>query len=494
MEKYELIPTPSSLMESMREIGYSTETAVADLVDNCITSKANLIHVRYSWNDAKPWLAVIDDGDGMDIDGLIEAMKMGSVSPIIERDLDDLGRFGLGMKTASLSQSRSFLVLSKKDGHYSIAEWDLDSFGDDKDNKWLINIYNYKEIDSILKNLNEQYLGDCDNGTIVYWNKIDRIDVGDSPKHQESKFNEVLMSVRSHLELVFHRYLAPTLGKKKIMIKFNNHPLDAFDPFFTKKSEEMPSQEFQYGKSNIVVQPYVLPHHSRVSKEEYNYYEGKRGYLQEQGFYIYRNRRLIIYANWFRLIPKAELTKLLRVKIDIPNSLDHLWKIDVKKSNAIPPVAVRDELRKIVGKIEIRGTRVYKRRGKKLISRTTEPIWNRSIKDGQILYQINKDHTVIKDYYKSLDREQIKQADLVMSVIQSTFPREIYFSDIASEPEKTSLASLDSNQIEKLLSIFIDPSGKKPTKERLEDILRVDPFSSNIELTKQVFEKLEYEC
>jgi hypothetical protein len=493
MKQIESIPNPSSLMESMREIGYSTDSSVADIIDNSITAKAKSIHIRYSWNNGKPWIAIIDDGLGMNHKTLINAMKMGSANPTDERDADDLGRFGLGMKTASLSQSRRFTVLTKNQDDYSVAQWDLDDLKENTDNKWMMNLYTMGEIEKNLKGLDHQYLSKKNNGTIVFWDNIDRIDIGDNPRNQESKFNEVMMGVRSHLELVFHRYLSPMVGKTKISILINEDVLDPFDPFFSNKSEEMPYQEFLYGNSSVKVQPFVLPHHSRVTKEEYKRYEGKRGYLQEQGFYIYRNRRLIIYANWFRLIPKAEITKLLRVKIDIPNSLDHLWKIDVKKSNAIPPVGVKEELKKIVGKIEIAGIKVFKKKGKRLISNIKEPAWERFIKENQIEYRINRQHRLIKNHLKDLNKNQKKYTENLFSTLESSFPRDMYFSDIASEPENISSASLSLEQIEELLAIYIDPNGKKPTKEKLKDILRADPFASNAELTLVVFEKLNYE-
>ena len=493
MKQHESIPTPSSLMESMREIGYSIESSIADIIDNSITAKAKSVDIRYSWNDHNPWIAIIDDGHGMGLDTLIQAMKMGSANPNEVRELDDMGRFGLGMKTASLSQSRKFSVLSKYQNTCSVSQWDLDLLSSHTDDKWMLNIFEMNEIEETLNKLYEKYLKDKKSGTIVFWDKIDRLDLGEIRGNREAKFNEAMMGVREHLELVFHRYLSPSLGKRKISITINQSGLEPFDPFFVKKAEELNYEEFIYGDSVVAVQPYVLPHHSRVNKEEYKRYGGRRDYLQEQGFYIYRNRRLIIHANWFRLIPKAEITKLLRVKIDIPNSLDHIWKIDVKKSNAIPPIGVRKELKRIVSKIEISGSRVYKRRGKRLIANVKEPSWERLIKNKQIEYKINREHTLVKKHLRSLNDSQKRFIENLLCSIESSFPKDMYFNDIATEPEKTSLAPLSMDQIETLLSIYIDKKGALPTKEKLKDILKTDPFASNIEITKKVFDKLNYE-
>ena len=155
---------------------------------------------------------------------------------------------------------------------------------------------------------------------------------------------------------MFHRYLkSDIISQNKLNIFFNNSPLVAYNPFFVKKSKQLHKEEIQYKGSKITIQPYVLPHHNKISEEEWKKYGGKRGYLHEQGFYIYRNKRLIIYASWFKLIPKTELTKLLRVKIDIPNNFDKYWKINVKKSNAVPPEVIKDRLKEIISKIEFAG-------------------------------------------------------------------------------------------------------------------------------------------
>lgn len=101
-----LSPRPSALLESLRSIGYTLETALADIIDNSITANSSSISVRFAWNNGDPWIAIIDDGDGMSNDELINAMRFGSRNPVEKRAKNDLGRFGLGMKTASISQCR----------------------------------------------------------------------------------------------------------------------------------------------------------------------------------------------------------------------------------------------------------------------------------------------------------------------------------------------------------------------------------------------------
>jgi hypothetical protein len=496
MKNVELPPRPSSLVESLRDIGYSIETAIADIIDNSITASAKNIHIRFSWNSGYPWLAIIDDGCGMSESDLIDAMRFGSQNPLESRDKNDLGRFGLGLKTASFSQCRSLTVYSKKDKRSTGAQWDLDLLSNLANSNWSLSVFDDQskiETPQNLKYLEKTYLENISSGTIVIWTKIDRLDEGTVMMTKENHFNDGINSVRKHLELVFHRYLVPEPGQSKINIFFNSTPLVAFDPFNTTKSTELHSEEFLYEKERITVQPYILPHHSKVSHSEWKKYAGDRGYLQEQGFYVYRNRRLIIYGTWFRLIGKDELTKLLRVKVDIPNSLDHIWKIDVKKSNAFPPVAIREGLKRIIGKIEHAGKKVFNQRGQKLSSQSKVPGWVRVAKDNQLFYEINKEHPLLNKFIKSHDETSNKLFTSILDLLESSFPRDAYFNDIATSPETVSVTDLDKAKIETLLSFFISDSINMPDKNLLLRILQTDPFATNQEITKIIFKERGYD-
>ncbi|MBN2836638.1 MAG: ATP-binding protein, partial [Candidatus Delongbacteria bacterium] len=283
-------PSPESLISSLRDIGYSFETAVADIIDNSITAKASRIDLRFSWNFGCPWFSIIDNGEGMNNEDLILSMKFGSKNPLDERDSNDLGRFGLGMKTASFSQCRNLIVTSKKNAECNIAEWDLDYIVNYSNNSWSLKFISDIESTDIsreIKDLYEEYLKDHESGTIIFWKNIDRIETNDTIKSNENHFNETIAKVRKHIELTFHRFLSPDLGQSKIRIFMNNDELESYNPFFPTASaiQELPTQDFVINGNTIKVQPYVLPHHSKVSKEEYQRYAGENGYLHNQGFY-----------------------------------------------------------------------------------------------------------------------------------------------------------------------------------------------------------------
>ena len=162
--------------------------------------------------------------------------------------------------------------------------------------------------------------------------------------------------------------------------------LEAFDPFGLPipARQELTAEKIRIAGHVINVQPYVLPHHTKaLSVAEYQRLAGEEGYLQNQGFYVYRNLRLIIKATWFRLIPKDELNKLIRIRVDIPNSLDHLWRIDVKKSQATPPEPVRRELKRIIQQISGSGRIVFTNRATKMRNRQITPVWKREVVQGR---------------------------------------------------------------------------------------------------------------
>jgi len=144
-EYLELSPNPLALIESLRNVGYSIETAVADLIDNSIYAGAREIHIDFSWNEGDPWLAISDDGCGMSREELIAAMRFGSSSPLALRSPTDLGRFGLGLKTASLSQCRHVTVMSRRNGELSFSEWDLDRISKGNEDGWRLGIFGVEE-------------------------------------------------------------------------------------------------------------------------------------------------------------------------------------------------------------------------------------------------------------------------------------------------------------------------------------------------------------
>jgi histidine kinase/DNA gyrase B/HSP90-like ATPase len=431
MEKYPLPPRASSLSESMRDIGYSLETAIADIIDNSITAGANRVDILCNFNSEEMQLSITDNGSGMDRLKLIQAMRHGATHPKTQRSSNDLGRFGLGLKTASFSQCRQLVVISRKDGELAGAMWDLDMVSEEDD--WVIGILSQEEI------LNYPYVENLgSNGTVILWQKLDRLSESELSGNPQNILFEKIEAVDRHLSLVFHRYLSGEVRGKKLDIFINGHKLEAFNPFClsNKATQLLPEEIVRLNGHEITIQPYILPHHSKLSPKEHDYYQSRSEFVSNQGVYIYRNSRLMVWGNWFRLVPKGEATKLARVRIDFPNALDEQWTIDIKKSRAQPPLQVREKLRQIITRIAEQSIQVHSGRGRKLFDESKEPFWVRYAEHGGVRYSLNRDHPVLAAYRKLIGDEQQRLFQEVLTVIEDSIPVEAIYSDYSMTPKR----------------------------------------------------------
>ena len=369
MRDEDVIPDPQ-LMESMRAVGYTLETAVADIIDNSITAGGDQVDV---WFTAipEPRIAIVDNGTGMDQETLLEAMKLAGRPPSYQRQPQDLGRFGLGLKTASLSQARSLTVVTKQGQTLRAVRWNLDRLAETR--RWSLQVLNDTEIRALpwIENLDPH-----ESGTLVLWEKLDQLHT--APELVESQLDELMMRVRDHLGLVFHRFTGSTMPPltKPLALRINGAAVPRVDPFLThhRGTREGPQEHINVGDARVTVQPYTLPYISKLSAADRRVAQVADTLRESQGFYIYRAGRLVLWGTWFRIIPRDELGKLARVQVDMPNTLDHLWALDIKKSSASPPPEVRRRLAQIADRIVGPSRRVHEYRGRRL-----EPIgWSGS--------------------------------------------------------------------------------------------------------------------
>lgn len=492
MQEKVLSPHAASLSQSMRDLGYSLEAAIADLIDNSITARAENINILFDiTTEEDSCLAIIDDGCGMDEDELFEAMRPGSRDPRESRDPDDLGRFGLGLKTASFSQCRSLTVISRKNNNTSAAVWDLDTLTER--NEWIVTLPNQEQIQA-LPFIDQ--LGST--GTYVLWRKIDRLlEKGSSGREKKTAYDK-LDQVERHLSLVFHRYLSGDYKKRKISVFINGHQIEPFDPFClsNKATQSLHKEIVRIGGQEIRIQPYILPHHSKLSKKEYDFYKNRSDFVSNQGAYVYRNGRLMAWGDWFRLVPRGEATKLARVRIDFPNTLDEYWTIDIKKSKATPPYQVREKLRHIINRIAEQSTRVHKGRGDRLFEKSEEPLWLRySDRDG-IRYALNRDHPVIECIENNLPDDAHRALDEVFAVIEKGLPVEAIYADYSSSPqsfEQTQEISREDMR-EKLENIhmLMSVAGNVDKERFTKSVLELKPFSEHQDIAKEIIEELAH--
>ncbi|MBP2568183.1 hypothetical protein J2766_004794 [Agrobacterium tumefaciens] len=440
---HHLPPSAACLSASLRDLGYSLETAIADLIDNSISADATDIQIFCDMSRNPPALVIADNGKGMSEDEVILAMRHGSTDPKRKRSPKDLGRFGLGLKTASFSQCRRLTVASRQGGTWAAAEWDLAKVEDDDD--WFMSILDQDETRALPF---IEILGDT--GTIVVWRDLDRLFEDETGSKRDEIVNEKISAVERHLSLVFHRFLLGDVkGRKKITIRINGHPVTAFDPFCRKNeaTQMLPAETVWVDDQAVVMQPFILPHHSRLTASEYDFYQDRSDFISNQGAYIYRNGRLMAWGDWFRLVPKGEATKLARVQIDFPNSMDEDWTIDIKKSRARPPHAVRERLRQIISKITARSVIVHRGRGQRLFQETQAPLWERYADHSGIRFAVNMQHPLIQALSARLPQEDTRALGVLLDSIGASLPVEMIYSDYSTSPREVVQAPAAETEI-----------------------------------------------
>jgi hypothetical protein len=487
MIRYERVePRAAMLIESMRDLGYSLKTALADIIDNAITADAQSIKIFADTNN-NCQLTIVDDGCGMDETEILAAMRPGSSSPFIQRKSTDLGRFGLGLKTASFSQCRRLTVLSRKNGRTSCATWDLDEVV--KADDWLIEMTNQTSDIPLAEHLGE-------HGTLIQWQKLDRL-VGANSNENAKQAVQQIDEAAEHLQLVFHRFLDGEKGLKKINITLNNRRLDAFDPFHTKHTatqiQPLEPEPLIVNGHLITIQGFTLPHHKKVSPAIWEHYGGREGYVKNQGFYVYRGKRLIIYGTWFGLARQTELTKLARVRIDIPNGLDAEWKIDVKKSSAQPPAIVRTRLRKLIETIGANSRRVYTARGRKLVNDSRLPVWARLQDKNEISYCLNSEHPVFSDFTMRLPDDMRKEFSRILELASSAIPIDSLFADISGTPDQVFNTEMSRDSLMAIVeTTFTALIARGLRSSEIRDMLSVtEPFRSRWQETKEQLSALD---
>ena len=292
-------------------------------------------------------------------------------------------------------------------------------------------------------------LDEISSGTIVIWQKLDNLSVASKKGSAESNFAEAMVRASEHMGLVFHRFFVMEKGSKVIKIDFNGTVVEGMNPFgmAVPARQELQDETITLEGQKIEIQPFILPHHSKVSKKDYEKYGGEDGYLHNQGFYVYRNRRLIIKGTWFRIIPKTELHKLIRIRIDIPNSLDHLWQLDVKKSNASPPLAVLNRLKELLPSLSDRGKRPYTKRGSRAISDVVY-IWRREFANNKVSYVINEEHPFVKTLVTNENGEVDSQKLSYLRIISGAFPAESFHVDVNNDTKTVIVSAAQQDEME----------------------------------------------
>jgi hypothetical protein len=471
----EIPPKASALINSLRGLGYSPETAIADLIDNSITAGATTVEIDLQWNDGHPFAAVFDNGRGMDGTRLAEAMQLGGDGPDADRSENDLGRFGMGLKTASLSQSSRLTVVSRMGETTAGITLDVAVIAA---RGWIATVP-----DPLPDHPFVAKLRSLPAGTVALWENIDELS-GLSGLPKEA-FYLRLEEIRAHLGMVFHRFINGDADHLAIVL--NGRAVKPWDPFQFQHPATiaMPVERIRHAGSSFRLKPYVLPHRDRFANDtEYEAAGGPGGWGARQGFYVYRGKRLLVAGSWLglggsRTWTRDDASRLARIQVDLPTGMDRDWRIDVRKSQARPPGALRARLTAIAGHCRQQAREVFAFRGQgprtRGASREALAVWLASPGPNGIQYRINRDHPVIVACREAAGG--LRPLNAVLSIIERSVPIERIWLDV-SESEGAPVPVLDDDETAKLTDQLEELGRTLPASLPVQD--RIDLLLVNL--------------
>lgn len=382
--KRELTPSAARLTNSLRDIGYEFVTAVADLVDNSVSSGASTIEIQLKFDGPDSQVLIADDGSGMSPTQIDEAMRFGTRRAY---DRDELGRYGLGLKTGSLSQCRRLSVVSRR---APIRRWlstrvlDIDHVN--SSDKWEI-------LDQATPSVLEFAATklSAGPGTVVAWEQLDRV----LPERNREggwarrRLLNLAEKTNQYLGMVFHRYLVGGAGQKGVVITVNGHRVDPWDPFATAepKTIELPKTVLELEANGVggfvTFHPFVLPPRNRFSSQQaFDYCSGPQKWNRQQGLYIYRTNRLIQAGGWSGIRAIDEHTKLARASLEFDSSLDELLQTNVAKMKVNIPARLRAQLERPIKELCQVAEESYRHAAvRKAATKHTEVYPDRQLKD-----------------------------------------------------------------------------------------------------------------
>ena len=460
IDTFDFTPDPISLLESNRNLGYSIEEAISDLIDNSISAKATYISYEIHPNNGQPYFLLKDNGVGMSNadNEMVDSFRLGSKNPLDERDPNDLGRFGFGMKTASLSQARILTVNTKKKGYKTLAfSLDLNFIRDN--GKWLL-----KKVDNDFYKAEFEYLKNLDSGTIIRWDDWDR-----APKSEEDLLS-LNSQINDYLSVCFHRFI-----EKGVSICCHDYSLEPCSPIPFGEGAALFS-EIPLAKNNKAKQTSYILQHPKKWEEDYeninrlNSFRLFDGFERQQGIYIYRCDRLLTpRGGWLGLLRKGNAAKLARVVIDYPNDADALWSLDITKTNASIPFEFKREIKKLIDTTKKGSVRKIVRGNRnRSLSLSNSNIWKTSEERefNSYKYIVDNGHPIFRIL---IEENKIKEKDLkfLLKLISENLPVAKIIDNNDADPSKhdrmLAQNKLSANDLE-IVKILFQNQMKKDTK------------------------------
>jgi hypothetical protein len=436
-------PSAAPVIQALRSIGYNAQTAIADIIDNSVDAKTDYIHIEFEYDMGNGYIRLEDNGIGMTDAELQQAMTIGSKDPREKRVKEELGRFGMGLKTASFSLGKRLCVITKKDGIISERCWDLDYVSDK--NEWLL----YKSIPSEIRNRIGQLEGN--SGTIVFIDRLDRFcGFGTHKVMKQDSYYSKVKRIHKYLEMVFHVML-----EKGLIITINGNTSYPWNPFLGGNPRRIEGEEqiIRVNKKLVRITPYVLPHPTTFNQADYKYAGGIKGWSDQQGFYIYRENRMVTFGDWFGMFPKDIPSELVRIKVEFKNDADDDWNIDVKKSTITVPEDAKEDLQAIAKYYRqiSQETMLYRtkatRTGGKI--KGTLNTWELVTDDINSAYVLNRTHPVLTEILKAVDNDVRKKINVYLKLVELGSPNNLL--------KTTNMVKKEGHQIdEKLRKLVID--------------------------------------
>lgn len=492
------IPQADTLMGSMRSMGYSFEAAIADIIDNSISANCSVVKLYFPLEATDELVVgILDDGEGMSADYLFEAMRYGSTDSELERQANDLGRFGLGMKAASLSQCRILTVVSLHEGLLCSYSWDFNYI--QKSKQWIVKELSQEEIKALPY---VDSLIEFQHGTLVLWQDFDVLE-----KSSGGLVYDALVDLKdivaNNLALIFHNFLSAR-GKDKVKMYVNKEKIKPMDPFLeshpkttTKKERSIAIRDSKGNERQIWVKPYILPFATDLNAEHRRLIGGIETLRVKQGFYVYRNNRLIIWGTWFGMKPRSELTKNARVRVDIPNSLDDIWSIDIKKQIASIPKQIQRQLRQTVLEAMEISVKKQTHRGRRENVDDIDYIWDRMEgRDRTFYYQINRENKVFQMVRERMSEDDYTLLEILVKEIEQNLPTQQIYIDKSNDAISQEEPDNRLNEVYQLGAYMVSLAksfGKKSIPEIVSDLMKTEPFCKYKVIEKQLLENYKDE-
>lgn len=460
-------PSPHEFLVSNKSLGYKLTEALADLVDNSISAGSTKIFVEIKDNEDSFFSVVIaDNGLGMTVDELRQSFRPSVNSTKLDRSKNDLGRFGMGMKTASLSLSNELHVFSKKEGNINGRLLDVNRIKEH--GKWeldMIDLDNFGELNEVSKTISS-------SGTIIYLKNCKSNDYSVAP--------DVAKSVKNYFSVIYHRFL-----ENGLKIQVNNIEVKSV-PVIPKSAQFKDSNPFK--DSNWDYKIWLLPPESRIHEKDeevnlqrFNSYFLESNMLDQQGLYFYRSNRLVsIKSDWYGIVPKKQKYRLARVEVDIPSTDDSLWGVNVMKNKVSIPKRHKEHIKNVI-------QTAYSKSKERISGEERERItggWQKDsenpwyfVEDNAMTFpKINKDHPVIQSFFSEWNETRV---EALSSFLVQSFPvkelSELYESSEGVDPVD------NTDKVQRLFdSLLIELQGSMSKEEARNLLMSNEPFKSKL--------------